>query len=249
MSLSSSRRRWSRCSPAPARASSSPCWRWTSLARRVAVIAAAVLLAAPEVGRAKGDPASDYLLVQNIFLPFNAKVDPAASKKLADTIRAADKNDFKIKVAVIGSRYDLGTAFSLYNEAQRYAKFLGLELSFQYHDRLLVVMPKGYGYSRAGRNDPAGVRVVAKLPPPGKDATKQVEAATSAIRKLAPASGPPLPASGSGGDSKTRDRITIAAGTFLLAMLLAAIVFWRRERTAKIERLGSDPQGSDPPGV
>ena len=219
------------------------------MARRVALIAAVLLLAAPAVARANGDPASDYLLVQSIFLPFNAKVDPAASKKLADTIRAANKNNFKIKLAVIGSRYDLGTAFSLYNKAQRYAKFLGLELSFQYHDRLLVVMPNGYGYSRAGRNDPAGIRVVAKLPPPGKNATKQVEAAASTIRTLAAASGHPLPASGSGGESKTRDRITIAAGTFLLAMLLAAIVFWRRERTAKTGRLGSDPKGSDPTGV
>ena len=212
-------------------------------------MAAVLLLGTPAVARANGDPASDYLLVQNSFLPFNAKVDPAAAKKLSDTIRLANKNNFKIKVAVIGSRYDLGTAFSLYNKAQRYAKFLGLELSFQYHDRLLVVMPNGYGYSRAGRSDPAGVRVVAKLPPPGKDATKQVEAATSAIRKLAAASGRPLPASGGGGDSKTRDRITIAAGTFLLAMLLAAIVFWRRERSTKNEGLGSDPRGSDPTGV
>src|SRR3954452_8086026 len=249
MSLSSSRQRWSRCSPAPARASSWHCSRWTSLARRVALIAAVLLLAAPAVARANGDPASDYLLVQSIFLPFNAKVDQAASTKLADTIRAADKNDFKIKVAVIGSRYDLGTAFSLYDKAQRYAKFLGLELSFQYHDRLLVVMPKGYGYSRAGRNDPAGIRAVAKRLPPGKNAPKKVAAAASTIRKLAAASGQPLPASGRGGDSKTRDRITIAAGTFLLAMLLAAIVFWRRERTAKTERLGSDPKGSDPTGV
>src|SRR4029078_4788966 len=112
--------RCSRSLPARPRASWSSCSRWTSLARRVALVAAVLLLAAPAVARANGDPASDYLLVKNIFLPFNAKVDPAAAKKLADTIRVANKNDFKIKVAVIGSRYDLGTAFSLYNKAQRY---------------------------------------------------------------------------------------------------------------------------------
>ena len=204
------------------------------MARHVAFVAALLLLAAPAVARANGDPASDYLLVQNIFLPFNAKVDPAASARLADTIRAANKDNFKIKVAVIGSRYDLGTAFSLYNQAQKYAQFLGLELSFQYHSRLLVVMPNGYGYSIGGKTDPAGVRIVKALPPPSKDVTKQVEAATATIRKLATASGHPLAASGSGGGSKSRDRITIAAGAVALAALLAAIVFWRRKTAAGV---------------
>jgi len=203
------------------------------LARRVLVAVALLALCAPAVARANGDPASDYLLVQSIFLPFNAKVDPSVSKELADTIRAADQNDFKIKVAVIGSRYDLGTAFSLYNKAQKYAQFLGLELSFQYRDRLLVVMPNGYGFSIGGKPDAAGIRVVGALPPPGKDTTKQVEAATKAIRRLAAASGIQLSAGGSsGGDSKTRDRIIIGAGAVALAAVLAAIVFWRRERSS-----------------
>jgi hypothetical protein len=200
------------------------------LARRVAIVTALVLLAVPAAARANGDPASDYLLVQSVFLPFNAKVDANASKTLVDTIRAADQKGFKIKVAAIGSRYDLGTAFSLYNKAQKYSEFLGLELSFQYRGRLLVVMPNGYGYSINGKPDAKGIAVVQKLPPPGKDATKQVEGATQAIRKLAAASGHQLPAGGASGSSKTRDRITIAAGAVALAAALAAIVFWRRER-------------------
>jgi len=201
------------------------------LARRIAIVATLLLLAVPAVARANGDPASDYLLVQSSFLPFNAKVDPAAAKELTDTIRAANEKGFKIKVAVIGSRYDLGTAFSLYDKAQKYAQFLGLELSFQYHDGLLVVMPNGYGYSVGGKPDKRAIAVVQKLPPPGKEATKQVQGATAAIRKLAAAAGHPLPASGSGGgSSKTRDRITLAAGLVALAAVLAAIVFWRRGR-------------------
>jgi hypothetical protein len=201
------------------------------LGRRIALVAALLLLVLPAaVARANGDPASDYLLVQSVFLPFNAKIDPKASKELSDTIRAADEKGFKIKVAVIGSRYDLGTAFSLYNKAQRYAQFLGLELSFQYRDHLLVVMPNGFGYSVNGKPDPKGIAVLRNLPPPGKNPTKQVEAATAAIRKLAAASGKPLPASVGGGSSNTRDRIKLAAGLVALAALLAAIVFWRRRR-------------------
>lgn len=200
------------------------------MARRAAFVAALLLLAVPGVARANGDPASDYLLVQSLFLPFNAKVDPQASKELSETIGAADQKDRKIKVAVIGSRYDLGTAFSLYDKAQKYAQFLGLELSFQYRDRLLVVMPNGFGYSVNGKPDRKGIAVLEKLPPPGRDTTKQVEAATAAIRKLAAASGKPLPAAGSGGSSKTGDRIKLGAGLVALAAALAAIVFWRRRR-------------------
>ncbi len=203
------------------------------MARRIAVAAALLLLCAPSIARANGDPASDYLLVQSVFLPFNTKIDPNATADLSDTIREADAAGFRIKVAVIGTRYDLGTAFSLYNKAQKYSEFLGLELSFQYRDRLLVVMPNGFGYSIGGRPDRRGIEVVNGLPGPGKDATKQVESATRAVRKLAAASGHVLSAANKGGGSETRDRLTIAAGITALVALLAAIVFFRRGRTAE----------------
>jgi hypothetical protein len=204
------------------------------LARRAAILAALLLLCTPAVARANGDPASDYLLVQSVFLPFNAKVDPNASADLSDTIREADKVGFRIKVAVIGTRYDLGTAFSLYNKPQKYAEFLGLELSFQYRDHLLVVMPEGFGSSINGRPDPRGITVVKRLPAPGTDTTKQVEAATEAVRRFAAASGHVLAKGSSGGGSATRDRITIAAAVTALIALLAAIVLFRRGRTAKV---------------
>jgi hypothetical protein len=208
--------------------------RVRSAAVAVFVLAALMLLGAPAVAQAHGDPASDYLLVRSIFLPFDAKVDQNAAGDLTDTIREAEKAGFRIKVAVIGSRYDLGTAFSLYNKAQKYAEFLGLELSLQYKHRLLVVMPNGFGYSIDGRPDSKGIDVVKGLPGPGTDATAQVNAATDAIRRLAAASGHTLPPPGeSGGGSETRDRLTIAAGVTALVALLAAMVFYRRERTAK----------------
>ena len=199
------------------------------MVRRVLLLLVVVVLYTPAAARANGDPASDYLLLQSIFLPFNAKVDGDVTERLTDTIKEAGKADFPIKVAVIGSRYDLGTAFSLYNKAQRYSEFLGLELSFQYQGRLLVVMPNGYGYSINGKASPAGIKVVQKLPAPGKDATKQVEGATVAIRRLAAADGIVVSSGGRGG-SETRDRLVIAAGAVALVALLAAIVFYRRER-------------------
>jgi hypothetical protein len=195
-------------------------------------VAAVAFLAAPSLARANGDPASDYLLVQNVFLPFNAKVDAAVSKRLSDVIRASDSAGLKVRVALIGTRYDLGTAYSLYNKPQRYAAFLGLELSFVYRGHLIVVMPNGFGSSVAGKPDRPGIRALAQLPAPGKDATKQAQAATTAVRRLASAYGHALPAGGVGAASQNRDRIKIAAGVTILVVVLAGIVLFRRERAS-----------------
>ena len=52
-------------------------WRLTRLARQwlVAVVLVTACLCAPAGARANGDPASDYLLAQNVFLPFTTKID------------------------------------------------------------------------------------------------------------------------------------------------------------------------------
>ena len=202
------------------------------MAKRIALVAALALLAAPSLAHANGDPASDYLLVQNVFLPFNAKVDAGVSKRLSAVIRASDGAGVKVRVALIGTRYDLGTAYSLYDKPQRYSEFLGLELSFVYRGHLIVVMPSGFGSSIAGKPDHPGIRALAQLPAPGKDATKQAQAATTAVLRLASAYGHALPSGGVATASQTRDRLKIAAGVTVLVVLLAGIVFYRRERAS-----------------
>jgi hypothetical protein len=198
------------------------------LASRVGILAAFVILCVPAVAQANGDPASDYLLVQNLFLPFDAKLDKTAVKKLDTVVRAAGKSKFRIRVAIIKTRYDLGTAFSLYTKPQKYARFLGLELSFVYRDRLLVVMPSGYGYAVGGDPDPKASRVLKTLPAPGSNATKEVEAATVAVQRLATAAGYKIALSQ--GSSGSRDRLTIAAAATAGIALTAAFVLYRRRR-------------------
>jgi hypothetical protein len=201
-----------------------------SSARRAAALAAVgVFLALPAAARANGDPASDYLLVRNTFLPFTTGIDKDAVDRLEKTIQAADKAGYKIKAAMILAPSDLGTAFSLFRQPQRYAQFLGLELGFVYRGRLLVVMPNGYGYAVNGKPDPKLSRLLKGVPPPGADATKEVEAATLAIRRLAAANGHRLEIS-SGGGSNTRDRITIAAAATAGIAVIAAIALYRRQR-------------------
>jgi hypothetical protein len=202
-----------------------------SARRAVALVAVGLFLALPGAARANGDPASDYLLVRDSFLPFTSGIDKGAAERLDETLKAADKGDYKIKAAIIHAPTDLGTAFSLFRKPQRYAQFLGLEISFVYRGRLLVVMPNGYGYAVNGKPDPKANRVLARVTPPGADATKEVEAATRAIQRLAAADGHRLEVSSDGG-SETRDRITIAAAATAGIAVIAAIALYRRQRKA-----------------
>ncbi|MGZ8697113.1 MAG: hypothetical protein ACXWZ1_07130 [Gaiellaceae bacterium] len=191
-----------------------------------------VCLCAPSAAQANGDPASDYLLAQSVFLPFTTKIDSDAVKRLGVVLREADKEHFRIRVALILSPSDLGTAFSLFGKPQKYAAFLGLELSFVYRDRLLVVMPNGYGYAVNADPDPKANAVLKELPSPGRSATKEVEAAIVAVQRLAAAGGHRL-AVPKGGGSASRDRLTIAAAvTAGIALVAAFVLYRRRERPA-----------------
>jgi hypothetical protein len=190
------------------------------------------LLVAAGTAHANGDPASDYLLVQKVFLPFNAKIDSGARTQLVSLLERASKSEFEIRVAVILTPGDLGTAFSLFRKPQRYAEFLGYELSFVYRHPLLVVMPNGYGYSLRGKPDRRASRPLETLPPPGANATKEVQAAALAVRRLAAAAGVRIKASG-GGSTATRDRIVIAAAAAAALALAAGVVFVRRRRARR----------------
>jgi hypothetical protein len=203
------------------------------LARRlVALIGVAVCLSAPSLAQANGDPASDYLLAQNLFLPFTTKIDQNSVKRLNALLAEAKAQRFPIRVALILSPSDLGTAFSLFGKPEKYARFLGLELSFVYRDRLLVVMPSGYGYAVKGDPDPKASAVLKKLPAPGRSATKEADAAIVAVQRLAAREGHRLAAPKVGG-SAARDRLTIAAAATAGIALIAAIVLYRRrEKTA-----------------
>ena len=198
------------------------------MVKRLAGLGALMLcLCVPSVARANGDPASDYLLTQSVFLPFTTNIDRNEVKRLDALLREAARKRFRIRVAVILSPADLGTAFSLFGKPEKYAQFLGLELSFVYRDRLLVVMPTGYGYAVNGDPDPKASAVLNKLPPPGRNATKEVQATIVAVQRLAAAEGRRLQVPKVGG-STGRDRLTIAAAATAGIALIAAIVLYRR---------------------
>ncbi len=66
-----------------------------------------------------------------------------------------------------------------------------------------------------------------KLPSPGRNATKEVEAAIVAVQRLAAATGHRLVVP-KGGGSASRDRLTIAAAVTAGIALVAAFVLYRR---------------------
>jgi hypothetical protein len=103
----------------------------------------------PARARADGDPASDVLYFQDVYLPYTKPSADAAASLQAAVAKANDAG-YRIKVAVIAAPLDLGAIPSLFNKASLYARFLGTELSSFYRNRLLIVMPAGFGIYNNG---------------------------------------------------------------------------------------------------
>jgi hypothetical protein len=222
--------------------------------RRVALLAGLAALFAVPAAQANGDPASDVLITQEVFLPFEAPISKPAQEELTKTVAAANERGFKIRVAVIAFTGDLGTAVSLWGHPESYAKFLGSELAFVYSNRLLISMPSGFGFYR-GEKPVAKEQSVLKRVPAGKTPTALAESTTKAVRALAAAEGITLPSS-SGGGSEWRDRAIIAAAVLLVLLILFVPGRWLRRGRGAARSPSAEPRsflrrsrGSSDPGT
>jgi hypothetical protein len=182
----------------------------------------AACMAAP-AARADGDPASDFLLARDTFLPFDANISKAQTEQLDAIVAEAKDGGFRIKVALISSEIDLGAVPSLWRKPETYARFLGQEIFFLYKGRLLIVMPNGYGVSRAGKPLPSAQRVVDKLAKPGDGGPALATAAIRAVQRLAAQAGVQLEIpKASSGHKATHDRIVLGAIAAAIVALSAA---------------------------
>jgi len=198
--------------------------------RRALLIAAVAALLAVPAAQANGDPASDVLITQQVFIPFEAPISTSAKDELIKTVAAANERGYKIRVAVIAFTGDLGTAVSLWRHPQSYSKFLGSELAFVYSNRLLISMPSGFGFYR-GRKPVAKEQAVVVKIPAGKTPTELTESTTKAVRALAAADGVVLPKISSGGGHDWRDRLIIAGVALLGLLVIFVPARWlRRDR-------------------
>jgi hypothetical protein len=173
--------------------------------RTAAVVLALVVGAAALAGSrapaalADGDPASDVLVYQPVFFPYD-HAPAALQRRLNGLVKSANQQGYKIRVAVIQSPRDLGSIPTLFGKPSVYARFLSSELSSIWRDRVLVVMPSGYGLAQGARlvrrggvehvvvNTRSGPdeAVLRRLPPPrGSSPADVVAAASKAVRALA----------------------------------------------------------------
>ncbi len=194
---------------------------------RAAVLLVAAALAAgalASTARADGDPASDYLLVQKVFLPFDAKFPAQPQAQLTALVTAANRSGFTIRVALISSSYDLGAITSLWRKPQTYARFLAEELSYLYKGRLLIVMPNGFGFQWLKHPTTAEYAVL-KTIPIATGSAGLVAAAQTAVKRLAAAAGVKIVAPAhvtTPAQRNTHDRLVIIAAS--LAALAAAVL-------------------------
>ena len=177
--------------------------------------------------RADGDPASDVLATQTLYLPQDAGVPAARQAQLGALLSDAARAGYRIRVAVIASPTDLGSVTELWRQPQNYARFLGQELPLVYRGPLLVVMPDGYGLYHA-----AATRLV----PPA--AGELGTAAIGAVERLAAASGhavalPPAPTRSSAAASSAIPWLVFAIGAALMALAWAASLRSRPLRQAR----------------
>jgi hypothetical protein len=208
--------------------------------RRLVLVAAAAALVAVPVARANGDPASDILITNQVYIGPEVPISNADRDALVKTVAAANERGYPIRVALIPFTSDLGTAVSLWGRPQDYAKFLGSELAFVYTKPLLIAMPSGFGVYHRNKPVAEQQRVLARVPP-GKTPAAVAQQTTKAVRALAAANGITLPAV-SGGGHDWRDRAIIAAAGLLVVALVAVVVVRRlgRGRMRSPKALGGE---------
>ena len=144
--------------------------------------------------RADGDPGSDVLVYQNLFAGSEVGLSVQQQVELGTLLKAAAGRGFPIRVAIIGGTQDLGAVTELWREPRTYARFLGYELSLAYKQRLLVVMPNGFGFNWPGHSPASAYRVLAGVSI-GSGAAGLFDATEAAVGKLAAAGGVKLPSS------------------------------------------------------
>jgi hypothetical protein len=182
-------------------------------------------------GLADGDPASDVLLGEDVFYPYNPPVSASLQKTLNGETAAANQAHFPIKVALIDSPIDLGAVPNLFDKPQQYADFLDQEISFQTRQPLLVVMPNGYGVS--GLPQPSTLAAASLPKPTSKRIDDLARAASVAIARLAAAAGHPVKnttETSTTHSDNSSPALTIAILTLAAFTTAAAVTALRRRR-------------------
>jgi hypothetical protein len=208
------------------------------------LVAAALVaaLVAPTVARADSDPASDTLLLQDVFLPVEPPMSQGAQKTIRGLAATMKRSGYELKVAIISTPNDLGLVPQLFGKPQYYAGYLGREISFNAKKPLLVVMPSGYGTYNVAPNV---AKTLAGLKAPGGNLNDIASSTVDAMSRMSKAAGHPVkkPAISGGGSSGTSPAIIFGVPVLLLALagLLGAL-----RRRGEAEREAAAGQAAEP---
>jgi hypothetical protein len=210
------------------------------LAAWTVVAAILLLLGGAGPAAANGDPASDVLLSQGVFFPFEPPVSAGLQVELISLTNAASTKRYPIRVALIQSKIDLGAVPVLFGKPQRYARFLYQEISFVFTGQLLVVMPQGLGSvgpmpAAVVKRALAGIAVE-----PGSGSDGLARAAALAVERLSEEAGQPL-----GGGGTPFGAILGAVAAALAIGGAVAIGLHRRRRDGKGGGEGSGEGGGE----
>jgi len=177
---------------------------------------------------ANGDPASDVLYSTDIYYPSSTPVATAAGHALGTIVRRAKRRNRPIKVVLIATRTDLGTASSLFDYPDRYAGYLTTELGKYVTAPVLIVSPRGFGLGRGGR-------ILSTAPLEGIDvaAADPDSLARAAVQAVSKLTGTPAPKLNAGASTDgSLETVLIVLGAVVLALLLigSTLVLVRRRR-------------------
>jgi hypothetical protein len=206
------------------------------------------LVAWPGHARADGDPASDVLTETPVYVPADAGIPAVKQVQLLKLVREAADHGYRLRVALIAHRSDLGSIGALWTRPNVYSGFLGTELSLVFHGTLLVVMPDGYGVDVIGAPDAAAKTQTAAAPlihlaPPGAGGAALADSAITAVQRITSAAGIHLAvpdatvtAAGSSGGVDVIAWAVLVAGIVVLAAAWTASVRARpvRRRVASV---------------
>jgi hypothetical protein len=202
--------------------------RWRPRLAALAVILALALGLFASSALADGDPASDVLATQSLFLPQDAGIPLAQQNQLSALLASAASNGYPIRVAIIASPSDMGSVTELWRQPQTYARFLGQEISLVDHGPLLVVMPNGFGLVGVGATTPVDPSALAGVHIGAASGPSLATATLTGIQRLAAASGHSVPipaaeatASGPGSDD-TLPLIVLAIGAVVIVVAWSA---------------------------
>jgi len=216
---------------------------------RAARAAICVLLAAlalsPAPAQGDADPASDVLLTQNVFTPYNPVVSANLVKALDTLSSETQRMGLPIKVAIVATATDLGGVPGLFNQPQRYSDFLASEIAFNGKQLVLVVMPAGIGTT----NIPHAQALAGLRPDTSHGSDGLARTAITAIVRLANANGHPIKApsirGGSGSGGGVSPVIAFGAPVILVVLAAGLAGLARRQRGEEEHTEADEEQGKE----